>query len=180
MSESEFLIEELKKVKLVGLDINPYENANIQLLQLDVNLIFPSAFYVLEENLGKIENLYQELLVKGINIFSLNKVVTNEGFNIAPPILEIFENKITIVDGQHRVFLARKLNISFVNSLIISNPSAPLAVTPLSWEQVKIEKSVPQLKRIYNPVIESGKHSLYYRDFSLFGSTGERKLTSES
>lgn len=173
--ESVKLLTQLKKVKLVGFpNIEPYRYADISIEKANVSNIFPSAFYLLKNNLNRVIQMYQDLLKENIDIFNLENLIQYKDTALAPPILEIFQDEKVIVDGAHRFFIARSLGLSNIKVILIKNASIPLPVLPIDWESVNILEEVPKVKRIYNPIIPENEHSKFYRDFSHLGSSGER------
>ena len=159
----------------------PYEYADIRQDKLDPSDVRPTAKYVLRSHLSTIEFLDRELLGQEIDIFNLHGVVKIDDNNyICPPVLEVWKeqpfNEIpVIVDGAHRVYVARKRGIK-INCVIISgNISSMLPVLPLTgWHEVFERDSVPKDKRNYDPDIPDNwkPHELYRQQFH--GSTGPR------
>jgi len=159
----------------------PYEYADIGQERIDPSNVRPTAKYVLRSNLAIIESLDKELLKQGIDIFDLKGVVKIDDNNyICPPILELWKEEPyngihVVVDGAHRLYIARKRGIK-VNCVIISGEiSSMLPVLPLSgWHEVVEQDAVPKDKRNYHPGIPAhwNPHELYRQRFH--GSKGPR------
>lgn len=165
----------------------PYEYATISQMSIDPNTVRPFAKYVLQENLERIISLEQRLLKDGIDLFNLPGIVQiDDQHFICPPILERwpqspYNNIPIIVDGAHRLFIAKQRGIR-VNCIVISgNIAYPLPVLPLSgWDEVHVCNDVPQDKINPNPLIPSQwtNSQLHRQQFP--GSTGHRHCLSES
>ena len=161
----------------------PYEYSEIRQKSFNPSRVVPTAKYVLRYNLATIEALNQELEAEGIDLFNLVGVVKIDEYNyICPPILEVWEEEPfngvpVIVDGAHRLYIARKRGIK-VNCVVISgNISSMLPVLPLAgWEEVIEQDNVPKDKRNYDPGIPKPwkPHELYRQKFP--GSSGPRVI----
>ncbi len=164
----------------------PYEYADITQELIDPEKILPTAKYVLRSHLDIIEALDIELSSQGINIFNLRGIAKIDENNlICPPILEVWEespyNGIpVVVDGAHRLYIARKRGIK-INCVIISGQiSSMLPVLPLTgWQEVMERDEVPSDKRNYHPGFpENWKtHEAYRTKFP--GSTGPRTISNK-
>lgn len=179
----------LRNVSLLG-DKNafPYSDAEISIKRQNIKELRPLAFYVLSEGLAFQRNLksvfknkYSKstLNMHGMLDYELN----GEMFSVCPPIVEKYyepsegkEIKV-IVDGLHRIYLAFVQGFYTINTVEISKvPSEyPLVPMPLKWEDVKEEYIVPKVKRVYR-FPDSPNPYFFYRDLSLLGSSGIRKL----
>ena len=156
----------------------PYLFSKINLVtQMDPMKILPTAKYVLNDNLKRLN----KIINSGIDIFSLNGLLKlPNDYLICPPILEVWEDepynsRPVIVDGGHRVFLAKEYGC-LINCIIISQPiSFPLPVLPLGgWHQVDTYDQVPKDKRNYNPNIADPLNPHKYYRLGLPGSLGSR------
>lgn len=165
----------------------PYEYTDIRHERIDPSEVRPTAKYVLRSNLATIEALDKELSTQGIDIFNLKGVVKlDENNYICPPILEVWEEEPyngipVIVDGAHRLYIARKRGIK-VNCVVVSGKiSSMLPVLPLAgWQEVFEKDEVPKDKRNYHPGIPGNwkPHELYRQQFH--GSRGPRVVPSIS
>ncbi len=147
----------LRDVRLYGdASIKPYATAQIKIIPMRFETLRPTAYYVLEENLEaqrKIRDLLQTH--QAISLFALTGLLKYQLDGIthftAPPIIETYyepqEAQIVsaIVDGLHRISLARELGLEKMWVVEISHipPEYPLVPLPLHWEDVKQVKSVP-------------------------------------
>jgi hypothetical protein len=124
-----------------------------------------------------------------IDLFSLNGFInyhTDESdiiYNLLPIVVEYQMEKDgsinpIILDGIHRVILARKNNLKNIQVVKIAKVSKdypyPGYVNPKGWEDVKLEKTAPAKKDKRHwrfPINEAYK---YYRDFnSAFENVGK-------
>ncbi len=166
---------------------NPYEYATIRSIDISPSAVLPTAKYVLKSNLETVAYLYTSLLREGYDIFNLHGILNIDAdHDICPPILEIWDeppynNIPVIVDGAHRLYLAKLLGIPTVKCVVISgNIAHMLPVLPLTgWEEVHVCSEVPKDKRNYHPLIPTNirPHELYRTPFP--GSTGVRSVVSQ-
>jgi hypothetical protein len=159
------VINQLRNVTLRCSDqLFPYAGAEITSELIGFEDISPLAYYVLEEQIKRQEELYVNLLkTYGIDIFNLSGIIEFKinscPFIIAPPIIEYYyesegENKgptYALVDGLHRCFTAQKIGLKKIRVIMIKNVGEqfPLVPLPLTWDDVSAEKIVPSSKRIY-------------------------------
>lgn len=170
-----YIEQYLRSEVVTGTGVNPYENAKIKILTLNPEDILPTAKYVLEANLLRLIETYKS----GTDIFNLSGIINVGGYLMCPPIIEVWSNspyssRPVIVDGGHRIFLARLYRKS-IKCVCVSEPiGSPLPVLPINWSDVKIEQSVPSDKRKYNPDLpDPSRPNMYYR-LNLPGSEGPR------
>ena len=188
------LITNLRKVRLLRSSntadpVYVYKDAEIKLDNISVSSIMPSQFYYLEEPLLRVKKIQEALAEHSIDLFSLDGFIsysTNEGdimYNLLPIIIE-YQREIDgsinpiILDGLHRVILARNKDLKNIQVVKIANVSKnfphPGFVNPKGWEDVKLAKTAPPKvdKRHWRfPIEEAYK---YYRDFnSAFENVGK-------
>ena len=187
------LIKRLRKVKLLHSSNTPnpiyvYESAEIELIHIPVSSILPSQSYYLEESLLKVGKIKEALADHNLDLFNLGgfvSYVTNESniaYNLLPIIIEYQMEKDgrinpIILDGIHRVILARKKNLKNIQVIKIANVSKdfphPAYANPKGWEDVKPMKTAPSKKDKRHwrfPIEEAYK---YYRNFnSAFENVG--------
>ena len=190
----EMLISRLRDVTLLHSASTPspiyvYRNAQIELDYIPVSSIAPSQFYYLESVLSKVGEVEKALRELDIDLFNLEGFVnylTNENnsiYNLLPVIIEYQMEKDgsinpIVLDGIHRVILAKKKNLKRIKAIKVYNvdKSYPVFghVNPGGWKDVKLMKTVPpkKYKRLWRfPVDEAYK---YYRNFnSAFNNVGE-------
>ncbi|MDD3647301.1 MAG: hypothetical protein PHS44_02260 [Candidatus Dojkabacteria bacterium] len=160
---------EIRTIPLLGNhEYFPYRPSSIELSQVRVADLCPAAYYVLRSNLARTNVTRNALLEKGIDILALtekNALISykaNHGpgasskvVSIYPMIVEVspFDagNPLIIVDGLHRISLARILGIEVVTVLLIRNAACPLQPMPLTWNQVSVWETVPpqHLKKLF-------------------------------
>ena len=160
------LINKLRQVTLLHSTktANPiyvFEDADIEVGEIPVSTIRPSQFYYLEKSLSKVGEIKKALKEHNIDLFNLDgfvSYITNESdveYNLLPVILEYQKEKDgtihpIILDGIHRVILARKENLQKIQVVKIANVSKdfpyPAYVNSRGWEQVLPVKSPPEQK----------------------------------
>ena len=190
------LINKLRQVTLLSSSnttspIYVYKDAQIELTNVAVSDIVPSQFYYLEESLSKVGEIQKALKEHGMDIYNLDgfvNYITDESdikYNLLPIILE-YQKEIDgsinpiILDGIHRVILARKENLQKIQVVKISNVSKdfpyPAYVNSRGWEEVLPVRFPPEQKDKRNwrfPITEVNK---YYRDLnSVFENIGEQR-----
>jgi len=163
----------------------PYEYADITDKKNNPLNVLPTAKYVLKSHLEIIEALDKKLSSEGIDIFDLHSIIKIDDNNMmCPPILEVWEQEPyngipVIVDGQHRLYIARKRQ-RMINCVVISGKiSSDLPVLPLAgWHEVIECDTVPKDKRNFHPGVPKPwkPHEVYRVQFP--GSAGPRTVTS--
>ena len=173
----EKMFQELKGAVLenANREILYYQNATLRVAELHPNEINPASLYLLEENLAFQHALRTHLLHRyGIDTFRLSNILHLKNgqhmFGMAPPYIEISEEKLALapkpgdhappkeqtlkipllIDGIHRVWLAREENITV--RCIIAHGTHPEYLNyayPNEWHEVKICKTVPGVKKFY-------------------------------
>lgn len=185
------LIKKLRKVILLnsekkGKPIFVYKNAKIELKKINVEELLPFQLYQLESSNQLIGNLYKIFNEKyNQDIFSMNGYATytssNKHYAFTPPIIEYIENgkgKIQkiIIDGLHRVLLAKKLKKKTIRVITIENIPQNLIVpaAPNSWKELKLLKSAPESKYKRKWLIKPEEGYFYYRNYqSVFENIGK-------
>jgi len=188
------LVNRLRKVTLLrssntASPIYVYKNAQIEVAHIPVSSILPSQFYYLEEPLLKVGKIQEALAEHKLDLFSLDgfvNYVTNESdikYNLLPIVVEYQMEKdgsinAIILDGLHRVILARENNLKEIQVVKIANVSRRYPVfgyvNPKGWKDVKLVNTPPSKKDKRHwrfPIEEAYK---YYRDFnSVFENVGK-------
>ena len=180
-------------------DLRPYHTSEITLRLLEIETLSPLAKYVLEENLVKVGKVRLALLAQGIDILRLpGRVEVMSGSEltfVGPPIIEEWPNEgRLIVDGLHRIWLARQYGIKDVSCLFIRNVSMPLVPLPVSWDEIQEYPPghLPTEKHAYRfesfsdvalvdragewGVTEQNFRYFFFRDFAQLGSSGVRQF----
>jgi hypothetical protein len=178
-------------------DLRPYQSSDIALRSLAIKTLYPLAKYVLEENLAQLELIRADLLGRGVDILRLPGLVellsgSDQTF-VAPPVIEEWPDEgRLIIDGLHRIWLARRYGLKRVTCVLIRNVSMPLVPLPVTWDQIREypQGHPPPEKRAYRfdnfsdaasvdravewGVTEQNFRYFFYRDFSRLGSSGIR------
>lgn len=131
----------------------------------------------------------------------------DEECRIAPPLVEVYieqqgllkgKRVQALVDGLHRCPNAKRLGFSRIRAVVISNipEHLPLVPLPLRWKDVRLVDEIPEEteKRAFRfpdlesfpdiswfsppPVTARNCRYFFYRDLSLLGSSGIRKVAS--
>ena len=183
-------------------DLRPYDSAGIALQQLAPNALSPLAKYVLRENLSQVEQLRNDLLAESIDLFKLSgRLEVTSGLvttYVAPPIIEEWPSEgRLIVDGLHRLWLARELGVKRVSCVFIRNVTVPLVPLPVRWDQILVyapgQYPAEAEKRCYRfdsyaaaiatvnqatdwGVTAENYRYFFFRDFSPLGSSGIRRF----
>lgn len=184
--ETQSLLEAVRSTQTLDGGIEIYKNAKINLCQFDPCDLYPTAKYVLLDNLSRIANFYSEFHPFGVDILNLTRIVHLPGIVIGPPIVEISDGVPAIVDGIHRCWFARENGLPITVVLVEnSDPEYPLISFPVTWGDVLVYKTAPtdpKLRRDLRPTIEDKSESLrkYYRDLSYLGSTGRRPRSGQN
>lgn len=117
------LIQIIKNTTLAGDNkIMPFKNSEVSIKQSDANYLFPTQKFVLQDQLQKIEFLYNWFLRFKIDISNLDGFIVYKMYNSAnvyvltPPIIEVIDNQPLVIDGQHRTkfFADKGLNFKSV------------------------------------------------------------------
>lgn len=196
----------LRKLGLLGdKSLRPYADAQIMPRRYPLSNLRPTSFYVLRSQLDQHRKLQAKLLSDyALSLFDLTGVIeynqNGDSFRLSPPIVETYyeaqERAIVtaVVDGLHRIWLARELGLKEIWVIEISDipDKFPLVPLPLKWDDVRMFDTVPptyEKRRFRFPTIESfpdvsgltkvpitPENFLYffYRDLSSLGSTGIR------
>lgn len=157
----------LREVPLTGDNsIKPFQQAKMQLKQIDLNAVFAMALYVIRHRVTECLELFDAFMIKyalglwdlpGLLEFKYNSAATQR---IAPPLIESYfetagsngQNHILgLVDGLHRCTAARNTGNDRIRAMVVSNVSYPLVPLPVEWESVRQYDSPPPtaLKRRY-------------------------------
>jgi len=159
--------------------IYPYLNARISLEEISIDLLVPTARYVLRNNLRTQDQLREQLLIFGIDPCHLDSNLAAARLNgsggaqiLVPPIIEksVEDDGVNaITDGLHRIVNAKAGGEDSISVLKIEGSAVPLPVKPVQWDEVEAVDEVPPL---------STKRKLRFSNsrelFTWFGLTGER------
>ena len=168
------LLEEVRRTRTVDGGRGVYALADIGIEDFDPNEVKPTALYVTRPQLERLESLRRE-----VDIFQLEDKVPVNGHVIAPPVVEDIDGQPSVIDGQHRFWLARR-DGKRVKAIHVkgSDPSIPVISYPVEWSEVKeydVKPEDPALLRRMRVDDTDGTIRQYYRDLSFLGSTGRRK-----
>lgn len=149
--------QELREAPILGEPaFCPYRQAEIGLVSVSVRDLCPCALYVLNDGLTNVRETTRQLLELGVDIFNLSSDRTSlwleedgaedEGRTLTPPLIEVSEddgNAMVIVDGLHRIVIARESGLETITVIRIRGSAAPIPSLPVPWEAVKKLDSVP-------------------------------------
>lgn len=138
--------------------LKPYESAQISMERLHINDLVPLAKYVLQEQLEFVARLHNQVSSRGEDIFDLEYgILWPDGQNeraITCPIVEHWEHEgLLLVDGLHRVWVARDLGRTELVCAVIRHVKVPLVPLPVTWGEVRVfpvgQSPAEQDKRAY-------------------------------
>jgi len=174
------LVDQIKEIRTIGDNFPVYRDAEVKIKRVNPNEVYPISKYVVEGNLEKIMSIRKELEARGFNIFDLDDILEYDGGAISPPLVENDGEVDCIVDGLHRLFLARiegrDVKVIYVTG---ADSSHPLIGKPISWDRVVRRQDLPidpKERRDLREGIEDTSECLRrnYRDLSILGSKGRR------
>lgn len=156
-----------------------YECCKIWVAPVEPLNLVPTAKYILRDNVIRLFHQREELLKQGFDILKLEGILRFEdGMEMAPPVVEIWDEQPLIADGAHRVTLAAMLGLQINCVFISGNIKHAFPAQPLSWEQVHFHDTVPADKRITVEMEYPYKYFHAYRKFP--GSSGMRPVAQAS
>lgn len=139
------------------LDLIPqYRNhISISLSTISTNDIYSVARYVRDCRLAKARGILAALKKEGISPYQ--PVISLAGGRrrvIVPPVLEIHASRAILLDGTHRVWVAREANIPTLTVILVAGVPHPLPCEVLSWSSMLVrsdhyssEENLVNLKR---------------------------------
>ena len=166
-----------------GNDILPYRNAQITFEDIAINSFRPTTLYVVRKNLEAQIRLSKELAAVGQDPLELDSALRitddDQEYDLIPPIVEEDkEDGLILVDGAHRIYVARQCGRPIVRALILRevDPEYPIYAHANNWDEViEYDETPPtHLKKKYRV---DDPYALY-RDFSGFSTTSPRKQTA--
>lgn len=177
--------------------IKVYENAHINIRKnLSPHELNPTTLYLLRKNLEFQRNLrnymLEEYKIDTLNLDRALEIRNEKGEErcLAPPMIEVTpryvkfqkqENEIaydhvaklqiqTVMDGAHRVYLAKELGINFTGIWIHgADERFPVYAHPNEWSQIKIFDKDPKTKEEKKYYSREDCYSLY-RNFEDLGT----------
>lgn len=187
----EELVKNLRKVILlnsekIGKPIFVYKNTLIELREIEIKDLVPLQLYQLKSSNQIVVNLHKIFRKKyKEDIFHMNGYCVYESdgkkYTFIPPIVECVENsngkmQNVVIDGLHRMLLAKKMKKKTATVVLISNipQELILPVVPNAWEEMKIVEVAPKSEDKRRWLVLPEKGYRYYRDFnSVFDNVGE-------
>lgn len=196
----------LREIAVIGdRSLKPYATATIRASRLRIDTLRPTATYALQRQLAGHRILQRGLQREyALSLFDLTGALDyfcdGADYRIGPPLVETYyeasegRDVSVIVDGLHRIMLARALGIDSIWVIEISDIPAqfPLVPLPLTWNDVQLVDDVPptrQKRKFRFPTLnsfpdltgisgvevnESNFLYFFYRDLSVLGSDGIR------
>jgi len=176
------LIEQVRNVTmLTDKTVYPYKDAIIHIEDMNIDDFMPTQLYILRNHIEFQTQLREELLQKYHDTLRLfgSLMLKNAGVTtgMMPPIVEDdYEMGPSLLDGTHRVWLAKKLGMKSLSVLHISgvSPETPMIPLPNQWHEVVEYDELPtdkNLKKRYRDL--PGQKYDYYRDFSNITGIGK-------
>ncbi|MDO8583500.1 MAG: hypothetical protein Q7R51_03135 [bacterium] len=187
----EQMIKKLKKVILLNSDKNKrpifiYKDSEIDLERVRIKDLFPLQLYELTPSAKLVGSLHENFSKKyKENILEMNGYFTyksgDKRYALIPPIIEDVKGQKIIIDGLHRILLAKKLKKQIITVVLIKNipEKLILPVGPNKWEELKVVKIAPDNKDKRKWLIPPEKGYLYYRNYqSVFQNVGKPRASS--
>ena len=201
----------LRQVTLKGdPTIHPYATATVTTRRISIAELRPIATYVLAPQLAYQRRIQAGLAERGVDLFDLDGILTYEldgaTHTMSPPVVEtaydpaLGEVVSALLDGQHRVWLAREQGVESIRVAEITHiaQNIPILSVPLRWEDVRVVESVPlhAEKRRFRyqspgelraavcyftdaPITDESYRYFLYRDLAVLGSPGIRSAGNE-
>jgi hypothetical protein len=174
------LFSTLREVKILNGGFPIYKDVGLSIQVLDPRNLWPTSKYVLSPKLIFLSRLQAEFLTCGWDMFRMVDIQEYNAVRIAPPIIERDGEKSLIVDGIHRIYLARAVGF-FINCVVVEGipQEYPIIGLPVPWDEVKVYEEAPRdpkARRNLRPGINDTTECLtaYFRDLSGLGSNGRR------
>ena len=174
------LKERVSKIKTLEDGYPIYQSAHVEIRTMKPDELKPTSRYVLAGNLEWIEKMEMELKEGGFDIFDLDEVLEHPDYVVAPPLIENDGDVDCIVDGLHRLWLARirgeDCKVIYVSRV---NQDRPIIGRPIDWKDVRLRSDLPQdptQRRTLREGLVDTSECLRknYRDLSVLGSGGRR------
>lgn len=176
------ILEVVRGILTLNGGVLVYNDAKIGLQRFKADQVYPLSKYVLSTKISFLNGLRLGLLKSRIDILNLIGLETltkiYKGYVIAPPLVERSDGVDVIVDGLHRFWIARQLNLP-INCIYVGGASLPLIGLPVEWDRVVYRDNLPKNpreRRDLRPGIADESQVLrkYYRDLTVLGSGGRR------
>lgn len=190
------LIKSLRKIILLnsekkGKPIFVYKVASIELKKVDIKELLPIQLYQLTSSNKLIAKLYkileEEYKEDIFNMKGYVKYISNsKHYALIPPVIECVRGpkgniQKIIIDGLHRILLAKKIKKQKITAIIIKHvfKELNLPVVPNSWEELKIVTTAPESRYKRKWLVPPEKGYLYYRNFqSVFENIGQPRVSN--
>ncbi len=190
------LIDKLRKVILLnseksGNPIYVYKDALIDLREIKVRDLVPLQLYQLRSSNQLVSSLYKTFQKKySEDIFNMGGYYTYEAdskkYAFIPPIVEYVENskgetQSVVIDGLHRILLAKELKKETISVVIIENipQELILPVVPNRWEEMALVETAPKNENKRKWLVPPEEGYLYYRNFqSVFQNIGKPRVSN--
>lgn len=151
-------IEYLERLlRKIGLTSDPerklYENARIRRLRVDPNGLYIGQKYVYRQKYIAIMESFKEIfhgftIPRGLSkltpftIFGKDKNGAVVMAHYIPPIFEIHNDKMVILDGIHRDFIVKNAGTT-IESIVIEKIGAPFPCEPRGWDSIEVTSEKP-------------------------------------
>lgn len=178
----DFLTKLLRNVQTTGEHLHPYRQANIRLAKIDPNLLTIGQRYLYEEKCSRaLHRTFAELQKfttgsSGLSDFgayfvfgtSVNASTPCMAIYL-PPIIEIHNSNLILLDGIHRHYIAKQAGCTAI-SVIVDHVSVPFPCQTKPWSEIRLlsEKEKPtEIKDRY-----FGLYADHFRDLKYIGIDG--------
>lgn len=153
--------------------IQPYQLSDFSLEEVRIDEIRPCSKYLLRTQLVTIRLLADRFTQHGLDLFNLDREaclikysVEGKPRLIYPPLVEesVDDGDMrVIVDGQHRIEVARLEGRSTVNVLLARNVAVPIPAYPVEYHEVHVVEEVPNHTNKRNYRFKTGKQVYRWR-----------------
>jgi hypothetical protein len=134
-----------------------YQNCRAQLSDglVEVAHIRPLCLNVRLGRLGAACQLVQSALVNGVDLFAPVRVRPQPEAGrrlIPPPVVEVHDGRMILIDGHHRLFAVRLAGVSAVKVVLVRGDLPELPADPVDWADVRVtaDTNLPREKKFRN------------------------------
>lgn len=112
---------------------------SVALQQIDVSSVEPLCRFVTSRRLETARQLFRMCNMLNVPFGTPLEILFEDGTVqfVAPPVVEARSGAYVLCDGMHRLFIARRENVSTIVVTILRNVTIPLPGRILSWADVK-------------------------------------------
>jgi hypothetical protein len=145
ISDSSFAIESVTRVEMSCVErllrlIPQYPSScRFRLSAVHIGCIHSTARFVNASRLARTEATVDSMLAHQIRPF--DPLLLQSGGRtrlVVPPVVELHESELYLLDGTHRIWVARQRAISPVVVVVVAGVQVPLPSRPVCWSDMKV------------------------------------------